>query len=395
MRIAVVTETFPPEINGVAHSIGRICLELCRLGIGLQIVRPAQTGEAWPFFCGEAEHVRVWGVRLPNYREVRLGWPSTSRLERKWRENPPALVHIVTEGPLGWSALRAAKKLGLRVTSGFHTNFHGYATHYGAGWLTRTALRYLRHFHNQTETTLVPTAQLREELLAKGFGRLAVLGRGVDTQLFDPARRDAALRTTWGADEKTLVVLHVGRLAAEKNLATLFHTFEEIRRKRSDARLVVVGDGPLRLPLEREHPGHVYTGMLRGETLAAHYASADVFLYPSLTETFGNVTLEAIASGLAVVAFDYAAAREHLVHMESGVLAPYGDDASFARLAVMLAESPRMIRSLGREARLAAAHLGWDAIARSFLAETLGWRPPVKLSDPRSASSCLPNAELA
>lgn len=395
MRIAVVTETFPPEINGVAHSIGRICLELCRLGVGLQIIRPAQPGEAWPFFCAEAEHVRVWGARLPNYREVRLGWPSTSRLERLWHENPPALVHIVTEGPLGWSALRAAKKLGLRVTSGFHTNFHGYAAHYGAGWLTRTALRYLRHFHNQTDVTLVPTAQLREELQKQGFLRLAVLGRGVDTQLFDPARRDASLRASWGADAKALVVLHVGRLAAEKNLSTLFKTFDDIRRKRPEARLVVVGDGPLRAALERAHPEHVFTGMLRGETLAAHYASADVFLYPSLTETFGNVTLEAIASGLAVVAFDYAAAREHLMHMETGVLAPYADDASFARLAVMLAESPRMIFTLGREARSAAAHLGWDTIARSFLAEVLGWWPTAEAGTAQSAKPRVRHAEIA
>ena len=356
----------------MAHSISRICAGLLARGAKLQIVHPRLPADSGALHCAQAEHLLVTGASLPNYPAVRIGLPAGSRLEHEWQAARPDVVHIATEGPLGWSALRAAKRLGITVTSSFHTNFHGYAAHYGAGWCTWMVMAYLRNFHNRTAVTIVPTAQMRDQLAARGICRLAIVGRGVDSGFFSPVKRSEDLRQALGVGRKSPLALYVGRLAAEKNLGVMFDAFAAIARHRRDARLVIVGDGPERARLMREYPGHHFTGMLTGETLARHYASADIFLYPSLTETFGNVTLEAMASGLAVVAFDYAAAREHLRHMENGVLVPFGDARNFTEMAAMLARAPVRLRMLRQEARRTAESLDWDRVFDDFLGELTG-----------------------
>jgi glycosyltransferase involved in cell wall biosynthesis len=188
----------------------------------------------------------------------------------------------------------------------------------------------------------------------------------VDTRLFTPARRSAELRRQWGLGPDDLAVVCVGRLAPEKNLPLVLSAFATIRQRRPDARLVLVGDGPARAGLQRRHPEHVFAGMRKGEDLATHYASGDLFLFPSQTETFGNVTLEAMASGLGVVAYDYAAAREHLVDGENGLLVPFGDARAFERDSLRLATDPALLSALRRQARLSAEGVSWDHIVDAF-----------------------------
>jgi glycosyltransferase involved in cell wall biosynthesis len=171
-----------------------------------------------------------------------------------------------------------------------------------------------------------------------------------------------ALRKHWGAADDDPVVLYVGRLAAEKNMPVLFSTFEQIQRAVPSARLVLVGDGPQRAELTRRYPQHVFAGMRHGVDLAAHYASGDVFLFPSVTETFGNVTLEAMASGLAVVAYDYAAAREHIVGGRNGMLAAFDDGEAFCRVAVVVATNATLRNGLRRAARMTASQLDWERV---------------------------------
>jgi glycosyltransferase involved in cell wall biosynthesis len=252
--------------------------------------------------------------------------------------------------------------MGIPVCSDFHTNFHAYTTHYNAGWLYRPIAEYLRYLHNATASTMVPTEELRDCLSHFGFERVTVVSRGVDTCLFRPSRRSDELRRQWGADADTTVVILVGRLAAEKNIDLLFRGFDALRSLRPKARLVLVGDGPERRRLEQQYPGHCFCGIRTGETLAAHYASADVFLYPSLSETFGNVTIEAMSSGLAVLAYDYGAAREHIRHDVNGLVAPFGDEASFLQQAAVLGRDPDRIERLGRAARKRAETFDWDRI---------------------------------
>ena len=186
--------------------------------------------------------------------------------------------------------------------------------------------------------------------------------------MFNPARRSAQLRRQWGVEDDDPVVAYVGRIAPEKNLPLVLSAFSAMRQRAPRARLVLVGDGPERARIQRLHPEHVFAGMRTHEDLACHYASADVFLFPSLTETFGNVTIEAMASGLAVVAFDYAAAREHIVHGESGVLAPFADPGAFERAAASLIADAAHVRSCGRNARLTAEGIDWDQVNDEFAA---------------------------
>jgi glycosyltransferase involved in cell wall biosynthesis len=346
-------------VNGVAKSAARFVEGLRALGHDIQIVRLRQTQAE----RSVGEEILMRGMAIPRYPELRMGLPAKRALLRLWTLRRPDVVHIVTEGPLGWSALEAARKLRLPAVSDFRTNFHAYSTHYGLGWLRRPILAYLRKFHNRTLATLVPTEAIRAELDGLGFKRLRVIGRGVDTALFDPRRRDARLRASWGAGPDDPVVLYVGRLAPEKNLSTLAAASQAALAANPRARLVFVGDGPARPEFAARFPQANFAGARRGADLAAHYASGDVFLFPSLTETYGNVTLEAMASGLAVLAYDYAAAAAVIRHGKSGVLVPSADEMAFvSHAAALAAELPRA-RRLGEGARREALERSWQRVS--------------------------------
>ncbi len=315
-----------------------------------------------------------------------MGLPCTSTLKNLWLQRRPDVVHIATEGPLGWSAMRAATQLRLPVVSDFRTNFHAYSRHYGLGWMHRPIAAYLRAFHNRTDCTMVPTPALRGELRALGFANLQVVSRGVDTVRFHPARRSDELRRTWGAGPSTLVVQCVSRLAPEKNIALVWQAYAAIRAAGVDAQLVLVGDGPLRGELGRECVGAHFAGIRRGDDLAAHYASADLFLFPSQTETFGNVVPEAMASGLPVVAFDLAAAGQLIRSGENGLLAMPSAPRNFVDLAVGLASRPQSLQAMRLEARHSALALDWQRViedlesvlVRAALARSTG-QPEISL----------------
>ena len=359
LRIACVTETYPPEVNGVAMTIARLVQSLRERQHTVQVVRPRQPGDA----TADGTDVLVRGVPIPRYAGLRMGLPCTGALVKLWKAQRPDVVHIATEGPLGRSALLAAKALGLPVCSDFRTNFHAYSRHYGFGFLCRPIIAYLRRFHNATQCTMVPTQALHDDLAKEGFRGLTTVARGVDVRRFDAAHRSEALRAQWGAAPGDLVVTCVGRLAPEKNLRTLVAAFEAIRRQQPRARLVLVGDGPMRKELQARCPDAIFAGQRMGADLAAHYASADLFLFPSVTETFGNVTTEAMASGLAVVAFDYAAAHRLIRHGDNGALVPFDDSAAFVATAARTAADLANCRVLGARARISVQALDWDSIA--------------------------------
>ena len=366
LRIAVVTETYPPEVNGVAMTLGRLVDGLQVRNHQIQLIRPRQNAADQPHPTATlTEHLQR-GIALPRYEGLKMGLPAKAALTRLWTKQRPDVVQIATEGPLGWSALAAASKLRLPVASDFHTNFHSYSSHYGFGLLRRAIVAYLRKFHNKAAVTLVPTEGIRRELMASGYENIEVIGRGVDIGLFHPGRRDPALRARWGLADNETAVLYVGRLAAEKNLPLLFRAFDGMRQAHPAARLVLVGDGPERALWQAKRPDAIFCGTRIGEALAAHYASADVFLFPSLTETWGNVTIEAMASGLAVVAYDCAAAEEVIRHGENGLKAPPEDEDAFIVQAVALASARALQRRLGTAAAAQAAQLSWDAIVDSF-----------------------------
>ena len=362
LDIAFVTETYPPEVNGVAMTVGRLVGGLRELGHRVSVIRPRQGKTD----AGGEHELALPGLPLPGYPGLRFGLPAGGRLARQWRQRRPDLVHVVTEGPLGWSAVSTARRLGIPVTSGFHTNFDRYSVHYGVGWLRPAVAAYLRTLHRRTRATMVPTAALAADLAGEGIVGVRVVGRGVDTALYDPARRSPGLRSSWGVAHGAPVCLYVGRLAPEKNLALARRAFAAIRARHPAARMVWVGDGPSATQLAAEHPDHHFAGLRRGDDLAAHYASADLFLFPSLTETYGNVVAEAMASGLPVVAYRSAAAAELVEHEQNGVVASPGDESAYIAAALWMLEADGRPAALSAAARQAMLPRNWGRVVASF-----------------------------
>src|SRR5919108_780406 len=365
-HICIVTETYPPEVNGVASTVAHWVAGLRAQDYLVSIVRPRQQSFDSPRMNFDPMVTLVPGLPIPGYRDLRFGWPAGGVLARRWAVQRPDAVYVATEGPLGWSAVRIARRLGIPTIGGFHTNFHSYCSHYRVSWLRPLIFRYLCHFHSRTAGTLVPSADLRTRLEGMGLRNVSVLGRGVDSELFSPQRRSARLRHIWHASDNDLVLLYVGRVAGEKNLQLAVEAYRAMKQRRAAVKFVIVGDGPLRGALQSKHPDLVFCGVQTGKKLAEHYASADVFLFPSETETFGNVTLEAMASGLAVVAYDYAAAHMHILDGMSGVLVPCGDSTAFIESAVALVGTPETLARMRRQTRQYAISLHWKGVVERF-----------------------------
>ncbi|MDY0955516.1 MAG: glycosyltransferase family 4 protein [Stenotrophomonas rhizophila] len=360
MRYAIVTETYPPEVNGVALTVQGLEQGLRAAGHQVDLVRPRQATEA----DSEEGTLLVTGAGLPRYPGLRFGLPAPKRLARQWQLQRPDAIYIATEGPLGWSALRTARRLGIPVASGFHTRFDEYLPDYGVAWLQAAALRWMRRFHNQADATLVPTQELQQFLGEQGFDRVRLLARAVDSSQFEPPRRDPALREEWGIDGTGFAAIYVGRIAPEKNLGLAVKAFRRLQQIRPKARFIWVGDGPSREKLAHENPDFIFCGVQRGDALARHFASGDLFLFPSRSETFGNVTLEAMASGVATVAFDYGAAREYLRTDENGMAV--NTDSEFVAAALQLAGDDVLRARLGRNAATAMKRLHPQQVVAEF-----------------------------
>ena len=366
MRVLIVSDTFAPDINGVARTLGQLSLGLLERGHDVEVVT---TNEG----AGPADRPRrhvVVSLPIPGYSALRVGLASLQWFASLFKSHRTEVLYVATETPLGIAAIWAAHRAHLPVVSGFHTNFHTYLQDYHLLGLQPVAEAILRAVHNHTSRTLAPSRQTAQMLRDMGVENVGVMGRGVDAEAFSPSYRDPLLRKQWGAGEGQPVAIHVGRLAAEKNLNLLekaFHAFAEVH---PDGACVVVGDGPCADWLRNRHPEWIFTGMRGGVDLARHYASADVFLFPSTSETFGNVVLEAMASGLLVVAYDYAAAHEHASEDSLAFLSPLGNEDTF------LSQTRQAARrwddsALRQRAREKALSLGWDAMAALFECELL------------------------
>ena len=371
LRIAVVTETWPPEVNGVAMTLAKLVQGLSHRNHDVQLIRPRQTKTDSPMSDASLEEVLMRGMPIPRYPELKLGLPSKKTLVKTWTLRRPDVVHIATEGPLGWSALQAAKVLKLPVTSDFRTNFQSYSKHYGVGWLRKPIVAYLRKFHNATACTMVPTRELMRTLSQNGFANLKVVSRGVDTKLFNISKRDTSLRSSWGATDDTKVLISVGRMAPEKNLDQVLKAYEALQVTGQAFKLVMVGDGPLKEQFQKRYPEIIFPGMLSQTNLAAYYASSDLFIFPSQTETFGNVTLEALASGIPVLAFDCAAARDWVQTGVNGWLVAENNPEGFAAQAVTIFNSKDLLDQITQSTRQQVVHLDWDQIAEQV--ESVFW----------------------
>jgi glycosyltransferase involved in cell wall biosynthesis len=365
MKIAVVTETYPPEVNGVARTVQKMVQGLLARGHRVDLFRPRQKGPALVRNGKLTQHL-VAGMHVPFYPEVQIGVPAYRTLVKSWRRNRPDMVHIITEGPLGLAALLAARKLDIPMLSDYRTNYQQYAKHYRVSFVHGFAESYMRRFHNRTNGTLCPTHEMRDYLASRGFQNLSVVGRGVDVAAFSPMHRSAELRKSWNLGRDGRAVLYVGRIAPEKNIDLAIEAFKAMQQVDPKLKMVLVGDGPSRKILEETHPDLIFAGMKRGEELSEYYASGDIFLFPSVTETFGNVILEAVASKLALVSFDYAAAKEKLEDGVSAALAPLGRNDIFIEKACELARDRGLVQDLRREGFAVSKQCSWEYIIRQI-----------------------------
>ena len=376
MKLCIVTETYPPEVNGVAMTLHRITGELRKQGHEVTIVRPRQSSEAEN--AHYADETIVTGLPLPGYDGLRFGLPCRRKLRELWSKDRPDIIYAGTEGPLGQSAIRAADDLKIPIVSGFHTNFHEYMKHYKLPILEKMVQGFLRKTHNKTRRTFAPSQDVIARLKAMGIEGTRLLGRGVDTTLFNPAKRDAALRQRWGVDDDGIVALFVSRLAAEKNIPLAAQAFERIKKTRPGAACVFVGDGPERAKLEKAHPDYIFAGMQKDEDLARHYASADCFIFPSVTETFGNVVTEAMASGLVTLAYDYAAPGRYIKDGSNGFLAPFDDSPAFVQAVDRALNQEANWPTIRSAARETAEALGWTGIVQKFAQDLEEVREEIK-----------------
>ena len=366
LKIAIVTETWAPEINGVALSLLQLCKGLQKQGHKILLIRPTQKQICKEFSPNKECLVMPQGI--PRYPSMQFGWPQYGKVTQAIDSFEPDVVHIVTEGPLGFAALHVAKVRKIVVSSGFHSPFQEFSRFFDLAFLVKPIQHYLRWFHNHTQLTCVPSKHTEQGLRAFGVTcPLAVVGRGVDTQRFSSKYRSAILRKRWGADENTRVMLYVGRLSPEKEIHVLIGAYQLMLRQQQKVKLVIVGDGPdlsrlQKMPIASEV---IFTGSLVGMELAEAYASADVFVFASQVETFGNVVLEAMESGLPVVAYDYACAQQQSQHQQAGWLCPRGRTEVFTQTMLQLPEQA-ILHQMGQVAMQQVQKTGWQHAVQQF-----------------------------
>ncbi|MEW4567897.1 glycosyltransferase family 1 protein [Tautonia sp. JC769] len=363
MRITIVTETYFPQVNGVSRTLSQLVRVLTASGDTIQLIHPDYgTPSVSEDGCGS---YRVPSLRVPFYPEVRLPRPPYRAVCRAIGTFRPDLIHIATEATLGLAVLQRALADGLPVVSSFHTNFDQYSDHYQVGWARGLIWRYLRWFHNRTRETYVPSRSSIEALKDREFENLVLWPRGVDADLFRPDRPGrAAVRKALGFGPDDVVIAYVGRLAAEKNIDYLAEVLRQSASECARIRLLIVGDGPSRSLVEaRLGTMARCVGFRSGEELADHYAAADLFAFASRTETFGNVVLEALASGLPAVVLADGGPAEIVQHGETGLaIPPDAPTSRFADALLTLAEDAPLRHRLAENAREYARSQSWEQI---------------------------------
>ncbi len=335
--IAVITDNDFDKVNGVTTTLKAV-LQHAPADVRVRVYTSADLSVDTPDYCAMAS----WGVGLPWYPEMRIYWPHVERLRRRLVADGVQLLHLTTPGPMGLAARWLCRRAGIPMVGSYHTHLGDYVTTFSGSHALGDGLeRYMRWLYAPCDTVLVPSAATRTRLQACGYPgtQLQVWSRGVDTTCFRPDARSAALRESWHVSDRRPAILYAGRLSSEKGLAIMGQVQQHLLRRGLAHRFVFVGDGPMRQALATLCPDAVFLGSVSHRQVAAAMASADLFLFPSATDSLGNVVLEAQASGLPVLVTDQGGPQEHMGHGTTGWVCPAGDAAAFVdRIAPLLAD---------------------------------------------------------
>ncbi|MEP6619537.1 MAG: glycosyltransferase family 1 protein [bacterium] len=370
LRVLYCTDTYPPQVNGVSVVTALSVDGMIDRGWECAVIAPAYPAN-WkdPFTHrgGRLRGVTVTALPsapLPTYPDIRLSLPLCGPVDRVLREFRPDIVHSATEFVIGRLGARAARRQNVPLVTSYHTDFGKYVDAYGLGMLRDVVTRSLARFHSSAARTYTPSGPAADTLREMGVSRVVVWGRGVDTVVFSPLKRRTALRAELGASDDAILFLHVGRLAAEKGVERILAAFAiaRVRLAPRPVRLVIAGAGPKRDALMKDAPPDtLFLGHLdRTTELPALYATADAFLFASLTETLGLVVLEAMASGTPVIAAPAGGVADHLVHEDNGLAYVGGDVNAFASAMVRIAEDDVLRAELSEGARRTADDMSWE-----------------------------------
>lgn len=356
MRVAIVTESFLPQVNGVTNSVLRSCEQLEARGHDVRVIAPGDGPSEW----GAAEVVRTPSLPMPGYRDFRIGrpWHGLDSAVRAFR---PDVVHLASPAVLGAQAAFAARRMGIPVVAVYQTDLAGFAARYGLAAAGGVLWRWLRYVHETAQRNLAPSRWAMDELRRNGVHRVAHWPRGVDAERFNPRHRDPALveRLAPGGE---LLVGYVGRLAHEKEVELL----AELDR-RPGVQLVIVGDGPQRNQLERQLPHATFLGFVSGQPLATLFASLDVFVHPGARETFCQAAQEALASGVPVVGAASGGLLDLVTPGETGYLFAPGSARALAGQVELLRTDDTARAVMGRAARRSVAERTWEAVGAQLL----------------------------
>lgn len=358
MKVAIFTDTFIPQVNGVARTVGRLAEALAGRDMSCMVLSPdtGLQGE-YPFEFNFSP-----GFDLPVYQECKVALPSYPSICKVMEQFKPDVIHLVTEFPMGLCGLKYASSYRIPAVGSYHTNFPEYLSYYKMAFLTNWVWKYMRWFHNQCLINYCPSQATLKLLEKKKIRNLDIWGRGIDTVLFNPQKRDFMYRDHVGAAGKTLL-LYVGRIAPEKDLDILMESLRTLNAANREVHLVITGDGPQADVLKREAPPNVtFTGYLHGEDLAAVYASCDIFVFPSTTETYGNVVLEAMASGLPVVGAYSGGVKENLINRFNGLTCRPRNAGDMAAAVMELIENEGLRKSLASQARSYSLTKSWENV---------------------------------
>jgi phosphatidylinositol alpha 1,6-mannosyltransferase len=364
MKIAYFTESLYPLVDGVSRTLSRLFATLEKQGVDFDVFSPFQPddGTSWR---GRVHPVGY--VRFPLYRDYRISLPLLGTVRRVMDAEAPDLVHVVSPTPMAYAAQRLARSRGIPVVASFHTHFVSYFRYYGFSRLQPIGWSILRAFYRGCSRVYAPSHSIIEELEANGIENVELWSRGIDLVAFSPAhRRDGLIGDLTG--ECAPVLLLVSRLVREKDLGDLVETSRILTSRGVRFRLALVGEGPMRAELEAALPNAIFAGHRTGEELANWYASADVFVFPSTTETLGNVVLEALASGLPTVVVDRGGPKDLITHGENGFIAPANDTVALADLLQAILEDVGLRSRMSMAARASATSRDWETINGALLA---------------------------
>lgn len=359
MKVVYFTESLLPHVDGVSRTLAQLFGFLEQRGVDFRVYSPFVPGPeiSW---SGRVRPVKF--VRFPLYPDYRVSSPFGGAVLREVEAWKPDLVHVVSPTPMASKAQKWAAKRRIPVVSSFHTHFVSYFRYYGVPWAEGFGWRMLKRFYDRCERVYVPTHAIIDELREHGITNTELWSRGIDLARFSPEHRSAELRARAGAEGDTPILLMVSRLVKEKDMADLVEMERVLRARGNPHRLVLVGDGPMRGELQAALPDAHFAGHQGGEALARWYASGDVFVFPSTTETFGNVVLEAQASGLPAVVVDRGGPPDLVDPGQTGFIARGNDPADLAEKCETLLRDPQRRARMGMQAREAARKRDWAAI---------------------------------